>query len=83
MFGVIHCIYHINRSIATNIEFQIFGILTSSTQRIIFILYYILCFVTIGVRKPVTFRSQGPTLSRYTTHVLQLILREIYFKRSN
>ena len=35
--------------------------MTNSTKRI--------CLVASGGRKPVTFRSQSPTLSRYTTHV--------------
>ena len=40
---------------------NLFGLLTYSTKRI--------CLVARGGRKLVTFRSQSPTLSLYTTHV--------------
>ena len=42
-------------------RFNLFGLLTNSTQRI--------CLVASGECEPVTFKSQNPTLSRYTTHL--------------
>ena len=58
MFGAMHFIYYIN---SYESRFNLFGLLTNSTQRI--------CLVASGGREPVTFRSQSLTLSRYTTHV--------------
>ena len=42
-------------------RFNLFGLLTNNTQRI--------CLVAKGGRELVTFRSQSPTLSLFTTHV--------------
>ena len=56
MFSAMHFIYYINRSIATKVDSTYLG-----TQRI--------CLVARGGRELVTFRSQSPTLSLYTTHV--------------
>ena len=59
-----HFIYYINRSKCHENRFNLFGLLTNSTQRI-----YMSCGVVRGGRDLVTFRSQSRTLSLYTTHV--------------
>ena len=61
MFGAMHFIYYINRSKATKVDSTYFQLLIYSKQRI--------CLVASGGRDLVTFRSQSPTLSLYTTHV--------------
>ena len=62
MFGAMHFIYYINRSIATKVDSTYLGILTYSTQRI--------CLVARGGRELVTFRLLSQTLSLYTTRLL-------------
>ena len=52
MFGAMQC---------RKSRFNLFGLLTNSTQRI--------CLVARGGREPVRLRSQSPTLSLCTTHV--------------
>ena len=46
-------------------RFNLFGLLTNSTQRI--------CLVARGGRELVTFRSLSPTLSLYTTRVDKVV----------
>ena len=58
MFGAVHFIYYIH---SHESRFNLFGLLTNNTQRIY--------LVASGGRELMTFRSQSPTLSRYTTHV--------------
>ena len=52
------CLLHIN---SHESRFNLLGILTNSTQRV--------CLVARGGREFVTFRSQSPMFSLYTTHV--------------
>ena len=56
-----HFILYINNSHESRLNFL--GLLTNSTQDLH------VCLVASGGLKPVTFRSQSPTLSLYTTHV--------------
>ena len=58
MFGAMHFIDYIN---SHESRFNLFVLLTNSTQRI--------CLVARVGRELVTFRSLNPTISLYTTHV--------------
>ena len=60
MFGAMHFIYYINRSITTKVDSTYWAIDQQHMERI--------CLVASGGRELVTFRSLSPTLSHYTTH---------------
>ena len=68
-----HFIYYIKRSIATNSRFNLFGLLTNSTQRI--------CLVARAGLELVTFRSQSrrfpstPHVDKCTTNISVYITR--------
>ena len=61
MFRAIHYIYYVNRPIATKVDSTYLGYRPTT--------HSVLCLEARAGRKPVTFRSQSPTISLYTTHV--------------
>ena len=58
-----HFIYYKKWINSHESRFNLFALLTNSTQCI--------CLVTSGGRETVTFSSQSPTLSRYRSHIVR------------